>query len=309
MALTIGQIAAISYTAVLNEKRKPANQWAQSSLLAEMQKQGFIVHKSLGDGVECTLDYRSNPDTEFTTELQTLGMNKTEVITAASYDIAELSAPVKWSKKDEVQNPTENQKVNLATSLMSNAIESHDDKIETGLFATSTVGFLGYGTHISTAGTGSDGGIDSSVETWWRNQQSTYVDDTDIEAAFTTVYNNAAKGSGATIVPTLMVSDGATQAIFEGSQQAQQRWVDTQDLKAGFKTLGFKTCRYVFSPRGGTSVFFTTPRALQLVVSKEYFRDKSETQEIQNQNGFVFKIYSALQLVTNNRSRLGVAHL
>ena len=28
MALTVGQIAAVSYPAVLAEKRKPANQWA-----------------------------------------------------------------------------------------------------------------------------------------------------------------------------------------------------------------------------------------------------------------------------------------
>lgn len=309
MALSIGQTATVSYPEVLATKRKPANQWAQSSLLMEMDRQGFIVRRSLGATIEVPLDYRVNPDAEFVTELQTFGMSKTEVLTAASYEIAELSVPVKWSKKDEATNPTENQKIALVAALLANAIDSHDDKLEAALFATSTNGFLGYGTHITTAGTGSDGGIDSSIETWDRNQQSTYVDDTDIEAAFTTVYNAAAKGTGATHVSTLMVSDGATQALFEGTQQALQRWNDTQSAKAGFKVLGFKTANYVFSQKAGTSVFFSNPQDYQLVVSKEYFRDLGETEPIPNAQGFVKKLYSALQTVVLNRSRLGVAHL
>jgi hypothetical protein len=275
----------------------------------EMDRQGFIIRKALGATLDVPLDYRANPDGAFITELQTFGMSKTEVLTTATYDYAELSVPVKWSKKDEATNPTENQKVALVTSLISNAIETHDDLLEQGLFATSTVGFLGYGTHISTAGTGSDGGIDSSVETWDRNQQSTYVDDTDIEAAFTSVYNASAKGTGASHIPTLMVSDGATQAIFEGTQQALQRWNDSQSAKAGFKVLGFKTANYVFSPRGGSSVFFTNPQDYQLVVSSAFFRDLGETENIPNSQGYVKKLYSVLQTAVLNRSRLGVAHV
>lgn len=309
MAVTIGQIAAVSYPAVLSEMRTAANQWAENAFLREAERQGMIVRKSLGPTIEAPLDYRANPNAAFVTELATHGMNKTEVVTAASFTPAELSVPVVWSKLDEVMNPTENQKVSLVKTLLKNAINSHDDLIETAIFATSTQGFLGLLTHVADAGTGSDGGIDSSIETWHRNQQATYVDDTDIEAAFTTVYNAAAKGTGSNMLPTMMASDGATQAIFEGTQQANQRWVDSQDLKAGFKTIAFKTCRYIFSQRAGTRVYFLNPENFNIVASKEYFRDKEETQVLQNANGFTFKIYSSLQSVTNNRSRLGVAHL
>ncbi len=125
----------------------------------------------------------------------------------------------------------------------------------------------------------------------------------------TTGWNDAAKGSGSTIAPSLAVSDGATQALFEGTQQANQRWVDDQDLKAGFKTLAFKTARYVFSQYGTSSIFMFNPKTVYLVGSKEYFRDKGETQEIQNANGFNFKIYSVLQLIVNNKSRVAVIHV
>lgn len=310
MALTIGQIVAVSYPAVLAEMRKAANQWAESAFLRELERQGAVTRKSLGATIEAPLDYQANPGAAFlASDLQPTSMSKTEVLTAASYDIAELSVPIVWSKKDEVQNPSENQKIALVKSLLENGINSHDDFIERYLFQTSTNGFLGLGTHVTNAGTGVDGGIDSTTNTWWRNQTQTYVDDTDIEAAFTTVWNAAAKGSGSSLLPTLMVSDGATQAIFEGTQQANQRYVDSQELKAGFKILAFKTARYVFSQYGTSSVFFLNPKNFQVVASKEYFRDRGDTQEIPNANGFVTKIYSALQTITNNRSRLGLAHV
>lgn len=310
MALTISQIVASSYNAVLAEKRKAHNQWAESSFLNELDKQGGIVRKSLGPQIEAPLDYRSNPAGGFqATELSPFSLTKTEVVTAAVYDIAEVTEPIVWSNKDEVMNPSENQKIALAAQRMSNAIDSHDDDIEQGFFVTSTNGFLGWLTHATDAGTGSDGGIDSSIETWWQNKQATYTGASDIEATFTTVWNACAKGSGSMLVPTLMVSGSVPHATFEGVLDANQRFINVQDAKAGFKTIAFKTARYVFSQYGTTRVFFMNPKTAMLVVSAEYFRDRRETQPIPNATGWNSVIYSACQFVTTNRSRLGVAHL
>jgi len=310
MPLTIGQIAAVSYPAVLVNERKAANQWAESAFLHEAEKQGFIEHKSLGATIEAPLDYQRNPGTVIqSTELQALSLTKTEVVTAASYAIAEATAPVTWSKKDEATNPSENQKIALVKQLLTNGIESHDDILEQSFFLLSTNGLLGLKTIVPFVNTApSLGGIDPASNTFWRSQTNTYVDDTDIEAAFTTTWNQCAKGSGSKLMPTLMVSDAATQSLFEGTQQANQRY-ETQDLKAGFKTLMFKTAKHVYSQFAGNAgaVYFLNPKNLTLVVSKEYFRDKSDTQELENANGYSFKIYSALQLVSNNRSRLGIA--
>ncbi len=310
MAPSISQIVAVSYPAVLAAKKKAANQWAESAYMREMERQGAIEYKSLGATIEAPLDYQRNPGTVIqVTDLQPLSTNKTEVLTSASYGIAEVTAPIVWSKKDEVQNPSENQKIALVTSLLENGIESHDDILEQSLFSASTNGFLGIPTFITTAGTGSAGGIDAGTFTFWRNQTNTYVDDTDIESAMTITWNQCAKGSGSKLMPTMLVSDASTQALFEGTQQANQRYVDTEELKAGFKILAFKTARYVFSQYAGTTIQFSNPKNLSLVVSKEFFRDRGETQELPNANGYICKIYSALQFVSNNRSRLGCAHL
>jgi len=305
----LGQIVAVSFAAIVADKRKPANQWAESSLMREFEKGGFIVRQSLGAKIEAPIDFQRNPGTVIqATDLQPLSLTKTEVIDTASYDIAEVTAPIVWSNKDEVMNPTENQKVDLVGNLVTNALDSHDDILETAFFASSTNGFLGLPTHIdATNGQGSDGSIDAGANAFWRNQLSTYVDDTDIEAGFTTVWNACAKGSGSKLLPTLMASDGPTNALFEGTQQALQRY-GGQDMKAGANSIMFKTAKYVFSQYGNTKVYFMNPKNLKLVVSKESFRERLDTQPLANANGYFSRIYSAMQLITNNRSRLGVAH-
>lgn len=307
MALSISQILAASYPAVVAEKRKPANQWAESALLHALEKMGAIKRVDLGATIEAPLDYRRNAGAQvLATDMAPTSTTKTEVMTAASYAIASISVPIVWSKEDEAKTPTRNAKVDFVDSLITNALDSHDDLMEQTLF-TGSNGLLGFDSLITEAGTGSPGGIDASVETWWKNKFSEYTDDTDIEAVMTAVWNACAKGTGSGLTPKLLVSDAATQAVFEGTQQAFQRFVDTQDLKAGFKTLAFKTASYVFSQYGTDSIFFLNPKSYQIRASRQYFRQKGQEKELENAEGFKTSVYSALQAITDNRSRLGVA--
>lgn len=313
MALNIEQIVAVSYPAVLAEMRKAANQWNESAALRELERQGAVKRVALGESIEMPLDYRPNPDTAvMASDQDTVSLLKTEVLTSASYDIAQITVPVVWTKGDDAKNPTENQKIALVKSLLENGINSHDDKIERLIFTTSAEGgveFNGLDTLVPTSGAGTPGGINAAVETWWANPSDTYADITDIEATFTSVFNTAAKGSGSPLAPKFMLSGSDTHALFESVLQSLQRFVDTNEADAGFKVLAFKTCRYVFSQYGGTNVYFLNPTNYQIVMSKQYFRDKGNTQEIPDQNAFVFKIYSAGQACINNKSRLAVAHM
>lgn len=310
MALTIEQIAAVSYPAVLAEMRKAANQWTENAALREMERQGVIQRISLGATIEAPLDYRANPDTAvLASDQDEASLVKTEVVTSASYNVAQISVPVVWTKGDDAKNPTESQKVALVKQLLENGINSHDDLIEQLIFTTSTAGgdeFNGLSDLVTTAGTGTVGGIDSSVETWWKNYGDLYVDATDIEATFTTAYNKAAKGSGSTLAPKFMISGVTPHAMYEAGLQTLQRFMDSEEGDAGFKVLAFKSARYIFSQYGGTKVYFLNPKNYNIVMSKQYFRDKGNTVEIPAQNAFVFKIYSAGQALVNNRSRLAV---
>lgn len=309
MALTIEQIAAVSFPAVLAEMRNQ-NQWAENAALRELEKQGAIKRTSLGATIEVPLDYRPNPDAAvMAADQDTAALVKTEVVTAASYDIAQISVPVTWTKGDEAKNPSENQKIALVKQIMENGINSHDDLVEQCIFTTSTAGgteLNGLSDLISTAGTGTVGGIDASVETWWRNQADTYTDASDIEAGMTSVWNSCIKGSGSSLQPTLLLGGSDPINTYEAQLQTMQRFVGSSDADGGYTKLAFKNAPFVFSQYGGSKVYFLNSKNYQIIVSKQYFRDKGNTAEVPGQNAFYFLIYSALQTVLNNRSRLGV---
>jgi hypothetical protein len=308
MALTISQIVAASFNDVRNEMRAPANQWAENAFLKELERQGFIKKVDGGAQFEATLDWRRNPGAQFmANELDAMATSKTDVLTAAVYDPAEIGVPLVFSRADEAKNPARNQKVALAKSIMENGFNSHDELIEQGLFALSTQGFLGLLTQVPDSGQSNTGGIDGAVEAWWRNYSTTYLAaGTNLVAKLTTAWNSTSKGSGSSMTPTLLVSDGATQALFEGTQTSLQRFNDTQDAKAGFKTLGFKTARYIFSQFANTRIYLLNPKAFEVRVVKGHFRDLSEEKPLQFQNGKTREIYSMLQSVVTNKSRLAV---
>lgn len=231
-------------------------------------------------------------------------------MTSASFTPGQLNVPVVWSKGDDAKNPTENQKIALVKGLLENGINSHDDMIEQLIFTSSSSGgdeIQGLDVIVPTSGQGTPGGIDASTEVWWRNYADTYTDASDIEATFTTVFNKAQKGTGSPLAPKVLISGVTPHSLYESQLQTLQRFVDSNEADAGFKVLAFKTARYIYSQYGSDKVYFLNPKNFNLIASKEYFRDKGNTQELNDANGFRFFIYSALQFVVNNKSRLAVA--
>jgi hypothetical protein len=278
--------------------------------MRELERQGAVQRISFGENIEVPLDYRRNPDAAvMASDQDTAALTKTEVITSAVYDIGQLSVPVTMTKGDDAKNPTETQKISLVKQLLENAINSHDALIETAIFTTTAEGGIelnGLDTLVPTSGQGSAGGVSGVTETFWRNAVETYTDGSDIEAGMTQLYNEVARGSGSNLATKYLISGITPHSQYESNLQTLQRFNDTSEADAGFKILAFKNARYVFSDQGGTNVYFLNPKAHSLVVSKQYFRDKGDTTPVQGQNASYFLIYSALQFVVSNRSRLGV---
>ena len=313
MPLSIEQISAVAYPAVLAEMRKPANQWVENAALRVLEKKGFIKRVSLGENIEVPLDYRANPDGGvMVADQDAMALVKTEVITAAVYDIAQISWAVTWTKGDDAKTPSENEKVAFVKSLLENGINTHDDLIEQAIFTSSTAGGVelnGLDSLVPTSGQGTVGGIAASTETFWRNHADTYLaDGSDIEAVFTEAYNEASKGSGSQLQPSVLIGGSDPHVLYESQLQTLQRFNGSSEADGGFKVLKFKGADFIFSQYGGAKVYFLNPKNYNLVVSKQYFRDKGSTEVVPGQNAFYFLIYSALQFVTNNKSRLAVVN-
>lgn len=309
MALSIDQTVALSFNAVVTESRKPANQWGEHAFLDEMERTGMLVTVDFGPQLEETLDYRRNPDAGFlATDSEPTASTKTEVITAAVYSPAQIGVPMVWYRMDEVKNPTRNQKVAHAKTIITNGLESHDDLIEEAMFASSTNGFIGLPGLIATDGLGTVGGILSDDEVWWRNVNDEYqADGSDIESTFLEVWNTAAKGSASTMAPTVMVSGSEPHALYESQLVPNIRYESMAKGDSGFKVLAFKNARYSFSQYGDDKVYFLNPKCIKVRVSKGNFRDLGELQTLEQGATFKRLIYTAIQTTVANRSRLAVA--
>lgn len=302
---TISQILAVSYPAVQDERKKATVQWGDSALMNELERQKAIKRIAFGTTIDHTLDYQRNPGADFlATDLTLVSLAKVEVLTAAQFDTnGQLSIPITWTKADEAKNPSENQKIALVKSLLENADTSHDDLIEEALFAVSTDGFLGLQTIVPDSGQGVVGGIDAGTDVWWRNGSGSYFDDgTDLDAQLTDLFNDAARGTGGKM-PKLLVSGSEAQGLYEGGLQTQVRYIDSRDGDNGFKTIAFKTARWVFSQYAGSRIYGLHPSAFRLNVCKDAYKLKGDTMEIPNMNGFTCKIYSMLQTTTPEKNR------
>lgn len=301
MAL-ISQLLAASYPHVT--AKKPANQWAESALLSYMERLGMIKRVSMGSTIEVPLDYRINPGAQvLSTDMDPTSTSKTEVLTTAVYTPGQISVPIVWSKADEAKN--DEQKVDLVTSLIDNAIESHDSLLEETLF-TGAGDIVGLDTMITEDGTGTIGGIVAGTDTFWKNQFKDYDAAAALLADMATVFNACAKGSGSKQGTKLIVTAATPHGVYEGKLTANQRFIDTSKADGSFVALAFRNVPVIFSPEYSGDSFYFLPKGYEVRVSKQMFRFKDKETPMDNAEAYKTSIFSVLQAVISNRSRAGV---
>jgi len=309
MAVPFTQLVASTYDDVVNERNKSADNWSDSSFLKHMEKLGGVKRIPGGATLQLTLDYRSNSGADFlATDITTTSTSKTEVLTAASYSLIPLVVPVNWTFFDEAVNSESNQKVDLVASIVDNALASHDQAIESALFAT-TGGTDGFNTLVdlfTEDGTGTVGTIVAGTETWWKNQFKDYDAAAALLADMTTLWNSCSKGSSGRS-PNVIVMDDTLHGTYEGKLVANQRYMDTNSASGGFKVLKFKNADAIFSLGNGTdSAWMFNTMDTQIFVVKSAWRQRRTPVEHINAAMTNMKVFSVLQVATRNRSRGGV---
>lgn len=312
MAIPFTQLVSATFDDVVNERNKAADGWSDSSFLKTLERLGGVKKISGGSTLSLTLDYKANPAADFLlTDSTTTSTSKTEILTQASYDLIPLVVPTNWSFFDEAVNSEKNQKVDLAAAIVDNALASHDQAVEDGMFAA-TGGTDGFNTLIdiySENGEGTVGTIVSGTETWWKNQQVDWGTATGatLLGHYTTLYNLCAKGSGGR-KPNVIVGGATQHALYEAALTANQRFLQSDKASGGFTELAFKNIPFVFSseaPAGENAFMFNT-NDTKLFVVMSAWRQRRKVQDHTNAAMSNMKIFSVCQIATSNRSRGGV---
>lgn len=310
MAIPVTQLVAATYDAVVNERNKAADQWSDTSALNHLEKIGGVKRVDGGPKFTVTLDYRQNAGLDFlATDTTATSTTKTEVLTHAEYTPIPLVVPVNWSFFDEAINAGKNQKVDLVSSIVDNAITSHDQGIETAMFTTTggTDGFQTFVDVFTEDGTGTVGTIVSGTETWWKNQFKDWGTDTGatLLADWNTLYFACSKGSSGR-QPNVVLTSATLFGNFLAANQANQRFLETTGGTLKYVKLQNADMVYTASIAGSTEdAFMFNTKDTQLWVVKGAWRQRRSPVEFVNAAMMNMKVFTVCQIVTNNRSRGG----
>lgn len=185
-------------------------------------------------------------------------------ISAAEFEWKQYAASISISGIEEAKNNGEQEIINLLEAKIMQAEESLREGFNQMFFSDGTgnsgKNWNGLGNLVEA--TGSVGGIDPSVYTWWQP----YEENTAVAlslAQMATAYNTVSVGNDH---PDMILT---TQTLFEKYEallQPQLRFTDTKTLDAGFQNLLFKAAPIVYDTHctAGT-MFFLNSKYITLV--------------------------------------------
>ena len=238
-----------------------------NALLANLKEKGNIKTFSGGSVIFQELSFAQNQNTGYYSGYDLLPVAAQDVLSAAQYSIKQAAAPIIISGLEMLQNSGKAAMIDLMDGRMAVGEASMYNLLAGGVYADGTgsggkeITGLGAACPLSPV-SGTYGGIDRSVWTFWRNQ---VTDTTGITAAtIQQSWNNQwAKQVRGMDRPNLILVDSVTWAIYMQSLQAIQRFTGTTG-NLGFPSVKFMDADVVldggiggFCP-AGTAFFLNT---------------------------------------------------
>lgn len=244
-----------------------------------------------------------------------VSLSDKEFLTVAVYDWRYLVDTIVRFGTDDQQNRGRNLIMSLMQAKLDNSKDSLIDELETRLFGTAGVDeMLGLQDIVpdDPAITGSTlGGIDPSVDTWWRNQEAAAGGAWDVADQTEIDMNKMLNDCGNNLrqdMPDLILTGQVPYQFYYENQVTNIRHQNTLLLEAGFTTQNFRGVPMVWSPAcRDTVAYFINSRFLRVKYDPMLFFDMTEWKPIVDQvNDRAAQVVTALNLVTGRRRVHGV---
>lgn len=290
-----------------------------NALLARMYKKGQTRKEDGGLTIVQPLDYANNSTYQRYSGYDVLNVGASDVISAAEYQWRQIAVNVVASGLELRTNSGDSRIINLVKSRMKNAIRTFKNNFSADMYSDGTLPnqVNGIQALVSDAGTGTVGGIDSSVWTFWRNQ---------VQSAATPIQGGGAITPGATTMeslmlplwlalvrgddqPDLIVADNNYFSFYEQSQTSIKRYTDGDTASGGFVSLKYKKADVIFDGGSGipqNRMYFLNTDYMELVVHPDADMETMEEMKPYNQDAAVIPILWMGNLVCGNRSLQGV---
>lgn len=278
MALTWDQISGLTEKKFLPKLYD--NVFLTSALLDRLKKKSYKKIDG-GTSIMVPLEYDDLASTGWYQGADTLSTSDNETATAAEYAWKQLYANITITRKDELMNSGEAQKIDFVKSKMKNAEKTLAQQLATGIFnaGTTTNAIIGLQAIIGTSNT--VGGISQTSYTWWAGQLDSATTAFSIGALQTNYMACTLNNES----PTVIVATKANYNRLYGQLQPQQRFMDSESAKAGFSSLMYNGTPFLaddFAP--SNNIMLINENYLHLCVHKDEDMRFSGFQKPENQN-------------------------
>lgn len=311
----------VSTTFRKHRKQIKDNVSKNNALVNRILKKGNYNREDGGLTIVTPLDYAQNNTYQRYSDWDILNISQSDVISAAEYQWRQIAINVVASGRELRINSGESRIVNLAKSRMKNAIRTFKNNFSSDVYSDGTLSnqINGLQAIVADAGTGTVGGIDSSVWTFWQNALQSAaaplqgggavtVSATTIEGQIMLpLWLNQVRGDD---MPDLIVSSNDWYSFFESSQVSLKRYVDEEMAQAGFQNLKYKTATVIFDGGSGipaAHMYFLNTEYLALTVHQDADLEIMPEMRPYNQDGEVIPILWMGNFVCSNRRLQGVA--
>ena len=276
--------------------------------------------KKLDGGYEIVraLDFQNNSTFQRFSGYDTLNVGQSTVLTAAKYDWVMAAVHVAASGEELRKNAGRSQMIDLVQARVNNARRTAANMMSIDLFSSGalTNQMGGLGAIVTSDGTGTVGGINSSTYTFWANQfreiaSSNAWTKSTIKGEMNALWLNTMRGAD---VPNLIISTNDFYAAFWESLQDLARYNDpttSSKAVAGYPALKYVTADVVNDVNSnftatGEKMYFLNLEYLQLCVHREANWTQMDDKISSNQDAVIIPILSQHQLTCSNRARQGL---
>ena len=290
-----------------------------NALLRRIYDKGNVRREDGGLTIVAPLDYAENNTYQRYSGYDVLNVGASDVISAAEYQWRQIAINVVASGLELRTNSGDTRIINLVKARLKNAIRTFKNNFSADIYSDGTLAnqINGLQALVADAGTGTVGGIDSSIWTFWRNKVQSAAAPLQGGAAITPsaatmeslmlpLWLSLVRGDDQ---PDLIVMDNNYFTFFEQSQTSIKRYTDETKANAGFVSLKYKGADVIFD--GGSGIpanhaYFLNTDYLELVVHKDADMTVMDEMKPYNQDAAVVPVLWMGNLVCSNRALQGV---
>lgn len=249
-----------------------------NALLARLRQKGKVKKFSGGSVILQELSYAENGNFGWYSGYDLLPVAAQDVISASQFAIKQAAVPVVVSGLEQLQNSGKEAIIDLVEQRLEVAEATMMNQLAGGVYSDGT----GYGgkqlTGLAAAilaapTTGTYGGIDRALWTFWRNQVGSTgaLTSANVQSRMNYLWALCVRGKDR---PDLIVADNNVWATYMASLQALQRFSDAGSAQLGFPSVKFMDADVVLD--GGIGGFAPANVAYFLNTNYLFFRPHAD---------------------------------